>query len=144
MKKTAKKSAKGVTAAQLKKIALSFPGANEKPSYGKPSFFIAKKFFTRLRTEDDSLVVVVDGMDQRDLMLELDPQTYHITDHYKDYPAVLVRMERITPDELQIMLERRWRKIAPKKLLTLDSLAEKTKAPVRGRKVQPKSKKKND
>jgi len=117
MKKPAKKSAKGVTAAELKKIALSFPEANEKPSYGKPGYFIAKKFFTRLRKEDNSLVVVVDGMDQRDMMLELDPATYHITDHYKDYPAVLVRMERITPDELRTMLERRWRKIAPKKLL---------------------------
>jgi hypothetical protein len=117
MKKTAKKSAPGVTAAQLKKIALSFPEANEKPSYGKPSFFVAKKFFTRLRSEDNSLVMVVDGMDQRDMMLELDPRTYHITNHYNDYPAVLVRMERITPDELRAMLERRWRKIAPKKLL---------------------------
>ncbi len=118
MKKTAKKkSAKGVTAAQLKKIALSFPEANEKPSYGKPSYFVAKKFFTRLRAEDNSVVFIVDGMDQRDMMLELDPKTYHITDHYKDYPAVLVRMERISAEELQTMLERRWRKIAPKKLL---------------------------
>ncbi|MEI9931321.1 MAG: MmcQ/YjbR family DNA-binding protein [Rhizomicrobium sp.] len=117
MKKAAKKPAKGVTAAQLKKIALSFPEAHEKPSYGKPSFFVAKKFFTRLRSEDNSLVIVVDGMDQRDMMLELDPKTYHITDHYKDYPAMLVRMERISPEELHAMLERRWRKIAPKKLV---------------------------
>ena len=117
MKKRGRKPAKGVTAAQLKKIALSFPEANEKPSYGKPSFFVAKKFFTRLRVEDNSLVFVVDGMDQRDMMLDLDPATYHITDHYKDYPAVLVRMERVTTDELHTMLERRWRKIAPKKVL---------------------------
>ena len=61
--------------------------------------------------------MIVDGMDSRDMMLELDPKTYHITDHYKDYPAVLVRMERITADELRIMLERRWRAIAPKKLV---------------------------
>jgi hypothetical protein len=115
MKKPAAK--KGVTAAQLKKIALGFPEAHEKPSYGKPSFFIAKKFFTRLRGEDNSIVMVVDGMDSRDMMLELDPKTYHITDHYKDYPAVLVRMERISVDELRIMLERRWRRIAPKKLV---------------------------
>jgi len=43
-----------VTKAQLKKMALSFPGALEKLSYGHPSFFIEKKFFTRLRSEDDS------------------------------------------------------------------------------------------
>jgi hypothetical protein len=119
-----------MTAAQLKKIALSFPLANEKPSYGKPSFFVAKKFFTRLRAEDNSLVFIVDSMDQRDMMLELDPQTYHITDHYRDYPAVLVRMERITAGELQTMLERRFRKIAPKKLLR-DIEAAAAKKPVR-------------
>ncbi len=107
----------GVTAAQLKKIALSFPEANEKPSYGKPAFFIAKKFFTRFRAEDNSIVLVVDSMDTREMMLELDPKTYHITPHYQDYPSVLVRMERISVEELRIMLERRWKQIAPKKLV---------------------------
>jgi hypothetical protein len=121
---TSKSKARGVTPAQLKKIALSFAEAHEKPSYGQPAFFIAKKFFTRLRAQDNSLVMVVDGMDSRDMMLELDPKTYHITDHYKDYPAVLVRMERVTPEEVRIMLERRWRKIAPKKLVK--AMEEKT------------------
>jgi hypothetical protein len=119
MKKAPKKKAtKGVTAAQLKKIALSFPEAIEKSSYGKPAFAVGKKFFTRLRAEDNSIVLVVADMHMRDMMLELDPKTYFITDHYKDYPSVLVRMERITQDELRAMLERRWRKIAPKKLVS--------------------------
>jgi hypothetical protein len=126
------KAKSGVTPAQMKKIALSFPEANEKPSYGRPAYFIAKKFFTRLRAEDNSIVMIVDGIDSRDMMLELDPKTYHITDHYKDYPAVLVRMERITPEELRIMLDRRWRKIAPKKLVK--ALEEKAAAkPARAR-----------
>src|SRR6201995_902798 len=106
-----------VTKAQLRKIALSFPEANEKPSYGRPAYFVAKKFFTRHRAEDDSLVWIVGSIDERDHLLEIDPRTYFITDHYKDYPSVLVRMERITQDELCAMLERRWRKIAPKKLV---------------------------
>jgi hypothetical protein len=112
-----KKPAKGLTAAQFKKIALSFPEAHEKPSYGSPAIFIAKKFFTRLRAQDNSVVFIVADIPTRDMMLELDPKTYFITDHYKDYPSVLVRMERITPDELKLMLERRWRAIAPKKLI---------------------------
>ena len=106
-----------VTKAQLKKIALSFPEANEKPSYGRPAYFVAKKFFTRHRDEDDSLVWIVGSIDERDHLLEIDPKTYFITDHYKDYPSVLVRADRITPDELKLMLERRWRQIAPKKLI---------------------------
>jgi hypothetical protein len=112
-----KPASKGVTAAQFKKTALSFPEAHEKPSYGSPAIFVAKKFFTRLRAQDNSVVFIVADIPTRDMMLELDPKTYHITDHYKDYPAVLVRMERITPDELKRMLERRWRAIAPKKLI---------------------------
>jgi hypothetical protein len=112
-----KTASKGVTAAQFKKIALSFPEAHEKPSYGAPAIFIAKKFFTRLRAQDNSIIFIVADLPTRDMMLELDPKTYHITDHYKDYPAVLVRMERITPDELKLMLKRRWRHIAPKKLI---------------------------
>ncbi|HEX3673254.1 MAG TPA: MmcQ/YjbR family DNA-binding protein [Rhizomicrobium sp.] len=124
---------KGVTAAQLKKIALGFPEAHEKASYGKPAFFVAKKFFTRFRSEDNSIVLVVDGMDTREMMLELDPKTYHITDHYKDYPSVLVRMERISADELHIMLERRWRQIAPKKLVK-EAEAKTPALPVKKRK----------
>jgi hypothetical protein len=106
-----------VTKAQLRKIALSFPEASEKPSYGRPAYFVAKKFFTRHRAEDDSLVWIVGSIDERDHLLEIDPRTYFITDHYKDYPSVLVRMARIDTTMLQKMLDRRWRAIAPKKLL---------------------------
>ena len=103
--------------AQFKKIALSFPEANEKPSYGSPAIFIAKKFFTRLRDQDDSIVWIVGSIDERDHMLEMDPKTYFITEHYRDYPAVLVRTSRIDQTMLKKMLERRWRAIAPKKLI---------------------------
>jgi len=106
-----------ITEARFKKIALSFPEAHEKSSYGNPSIFVAKKFFTRLRADDDSIVLIVDSIDERDMMIEADPKTFHITDHYKDYPSVLVRIAHIDEKTLRGMLERRWRKIAPKKAL---------------------------
>lgn len=114
----AKKSQrKGVTAAELKRIALSFAGVEEGTSYGQPSFLLKKKFFTRLRREDNSIVLVVGSMDERDMLLESDPPTFHITEHYRNYPCVLVRMDKIDTDALRMMLERRWRMMAPKKLL---------------------------
>jgi len=114
-----------ISKAQLRKIALSFAGANEKPSYGKPAYFVVKKFFTRLREEDDSIVWIVGSIDERDHLIEMDPKTYFITEHYRDYPAVLVRTSRINETMLKKMLERRWRAIAPKKMLRdkPDSLA---------------------
>jgi hypothetical protein len=106
-----------ISKADLRRIALSFPEANEKPSYGKPSYFIAKKFFTRLRDEDASIVWIVGSIDERDHLLEMDPKTYFITEHYRDYPSVLVRIARIDKTMLRKMLERRFRAIAPKKVL---------------------------
>jgi hypothetical protein len=116
MKPRAKKPKAGASAADLKRIALSFPGVTEGTSYGNPSFLMLKKFFTRLRDEDNSIVLVVDSMDERDMLLESDPSTFHITDHYKNYPAVLASMEKIDAEQLRAMLERRWKKMAPKKM----------------------------
>lgn len=112
----AKTKAGGVTAAQLRKMALSFPGVEEGSSYGQPSFLFRKKFFTRLRKEDNSVVLIVDSMDERDMLLESDPATFFITEHYRNYPSVLVRLERVDGKVLQGMLERRWRMLAPKKM----------------------------
>ena len=103
--------------AQVKKIVLSFPGANESTSYGYPSFKIEKKFFTRLRAEDNSLVLIVGSIDERDMLLEAEPKLFHITDHYRDYPTVLARLEKLDAKTLRGFLERRWRQIAPKKLV---------------------------
>lgn len=132
-----------LTKAQLRKIALSFPEANEKPSYGKPSFFIAKKFFTRHRAEDDSIVLIVDSIDERDMMMEADPKTFFITDHYKDYPSVLARMERVDAKTVEGLLARRWRKIAPKKLVkALEGGAASAIAKKKPAKKRPAEKKK--
>jgi hypothetical protein len=105
-----------LTKAQIKKIVLSFPGAVEKPSYGKPAYLIEKKFFTRLRAEDDSLVLFVGSIDERDMLIEAEPALFHITDHYKNYPTVLARAAKLDAKTLRGMLERRWKDIAPKKL----------------------------
>ena len=106
-----------VTKAQLKKIALSFPLAVEAISYGKPSFHVGKKFFTRLRDEDNSIVIIVGSMDERDMLLESDRKLFHITDHYKDWPTVLLRLDIADSAMVRGFLERRWRAIAPKKLV---------------------------
>ncbi len=105
-----------LTKAQMKKIVMSFPGANESTSYGYPSFKIEKKFFTRLRAEDNSLVLFVSSIDERDMLLEAEPKLFHLTAHYRDYAIVLARMEHLDAKTLRAMLERHWRQIASKRL----------------------------
>ena len=104
-----------MTEDEVKAMVMSFPGVEEGVSYGRPAFMVNKKFFTRLRAEDASLVLLDVSQDEREMLMEAEPATFHTTPHYKDYPAVLARIASLHPGSLRNFLERRWKKIAPKK-----------------------------
>ena len=106
-----------VSKAQFEKIALSFEGVEKGSSYGKPSFLLFKKFFTRLREEDSSAVLFVSSIDEREMLMDVEPEVFHVTAHYKDYPMVLARLAKIDANTLKGMLRRRWAAIAPKRLV---------------------------
>jgi hypothetical protein len=95
-------------------IAKALPGVEEGLSYGTPGLKVRGKFLTRLRLEDDSLVFLEVGFDERELLLEADPQTFHLTPHYEPYPAILARLSHLDEATVRRFLERRWRKVAPK------------------------------
>lgn len=98
-------------------IALSYPLVEEGTSYGTPGLKVKGKFLTRLRPEDNSVVLVDVGFDEREMLMEAEPANFHITPHYKDYPSVLARLETVDPGSLRNLLERRWRKVAPKRVV---------------------------
>jgi hypothetical protein len=106
-----------MTRDEARALILSFPEATDAVSYGQPSFHVAGKFFTWFRPElDDSVVVHLDSLDERELLMEMDPTTFHFTDHYRDHPIVLARLATVDPRWLAAMLAGRWRKVAPKRL----------------------------
>ncbi|MCW2905145.1 MAG: hypothetical protein JWP86_142 [Phenylobacterium sp.] len=106
-----------MTLEEMEAIVMAFPGAEKGMSYGRPSYQVNGKFFTRLRREDDSLVLMEVSFDEREMLMEAEPATFHFTAHYKDYPAVLARMASLHPGSFKNFLDRRWRKIAPKKVV---------------------------
>jgi hypothetical protein len=103
-----------MTVDEMEAVVMSFPGAEKGVSYGQPSFKVNGKFFTRLRREDASLVLLEVSFDEREMLMEAEPETFHFTPHYKDYPSVLARIATLHPGSLSAFLDRRWRKIAPK------------------------------
>jgi hypothetical protein len=106
-----------MTRDEVEALILSFPEVARSTSYGEPSFKVAGKFFTWLRPKlDDSVVVHLNSLDERELLIEMDPETFHFTDHYRDWPIVLARIASVDPVWLRTMLGRRWRHAAPKKL----------------------------
>lgn len=106
-----------MTPDEMKAIVLAFPGVEEGVSYGRPSFKLNGKFFTRLRGEDESLVLMEVSYDEREMLMEAEPGTFHLTPHYKDYPCVLARIADLHPGSLRNFLERRFRKVAKKSVV---------------------------
>ncbi len=102
----------------VRRIMASLPGTVETTSYGTPSFKLGTKFLTRLKEDGVSLVVRV-GMDEREMLMEADPETFYITEHYRPYPAMLVRLDRVEEATLRRLLQQHWRSVAPKKFLKL-------------------------
>lgn len=106
----------GVTSAGVRKIALSLPGVSEGTSFGTPGFKIGKKFLSRLKENGQDLVVRI-GMDERELLMEMRPDTFYITDHYRGYPAMLVRLKSVDAATLRRLLVQSWRERAPARLV---------------------------
>jgi len=106
-----------LTAAEARRIALSFPGTLEKMSYGTPAIFIGKQLFVRIGTrEPDTLMLGASSFEARDLLIQSDPATFFVTEHFRSYKGLLARLKTLDRKTLRALLERRWREIAPKKL----------------------------
>ena len=115
--RAAKPSAKTkpVTFEIVRQIAQTLPGAEESTSYGTPAFKVKGKLFARQHQDGESLVVGVD-FDEREEMMNAAPEKFYITDHYLNYPWMLVRMSTVRPDELRDLLIGSRRRAAPKHL----------------------------
>jgi hypothetical protein len=112
-----------VTFAVARRLALALPGVAEGTSYGTRAFRIAGRYFFRLREDGDSLAVKID-FDTRDALLQANPRAFFITDHYRGWPAICVRLSTVQRPELKALLEESWRYIAPKRLAASRSQKE--------------------
>lgn len=105
-----------VTAETARRLLLALPGVEEGPCYGTAGFRVRKKFLARLRDNDEVLVVKC-GFDERDFRMQADPDTFFTTDHYRGYPTVLVRLADADESDLRDLLVHAWRLAAPKRLV---------------------------
>ena len=125
------------TLATVRRLALALPGVEEGTSYGTPGFRVGGKFMARM-WEDGAVLVVKCGDTERDLRMRADPETFFITEHYRGYPTVLVRLARVTPADLRDVLHEAWRRLAPKRVVAAydeekTSPSPAARAPRRGR-----------
>ena len=107
-----------VTYDLVRKLALALPGVEGTTAYGSPAFKVRGAIMagkpTNKHAEPDSLGIIID-FDQRDALIAEAPETYYITDHYKNYPSVLVRLSQIHRDQLRDLLTAAHRYVSSKK-----------------------------
>jgi hypothetical protein len=107
-----------VTFELVRKLGLALPDVEEGAAYGSPALRARGKLLACIpankSAEPGSLAVRID-FEQRAGLLAEAPETYYLTDHYRDYPAVLVRLSRIREDELRDLLQASWRFVSARK-----------------------------
>lgn len=97
-------------------LARALPDVELSTSYGTPALKVRGKMFVRLKEDGATIVLRTDSF-ERDHLLARQPATFFITDHYRDYPLVLVRLGKVRTKQLGELLEDAWRRVAPKALI---------------------------
>lgn len=106
--KTVKQRRSETSFDEVVEIARLMPDVEEVASPRGRAFKIRKKLLAcqavHKSAEPNSLVVRV-GFDEREVLLAAEPDVYYLTDHYRGYPAILVRLSKVRRKALTQLLE---------------------------------------
>jgi hypothetical protein len=103
---------------EVRRIALSWPEVEDGTSYGTPALKVRKKLLARLKEDGDSLVMPGVPHDEREMLVDRRPELFYFTDHYRDYPIVLIRLSKAKRADIEPLLRRQWRAQASKKAVS--------------------------
>ena len=101
----------------LCKLASKLPGVEQSTAYGTPALKVKGRMLGRLRSEAEGAFAIRCDFLDRQILLQAHPEAFFVTDHYQNYPMVLVRLDQVGCRELKDLLERAWRMVAPATLL---------------------------
>ena len=114
----------------VRRLALALPETDEHESRGLAQWRVRKKGFVwerPLRQADlralgdsaptgDILGAWVEHLVAKEALLADDPAVFFTTPHFDGYPAVLIRLEEITVEDLEEVVVEAWLARAPKRL----------------------------
>lgn len=106
---------RGTTWQALLDWAADLPGVEQGICYGTPALYVRKRILARLREDGETVAIKIDFFD-RDVLLEADPVAFFLTDHYRPYPMVVMRLTKARPTVARGLLEQAWQRAAPKRL----------------------------
>lgn len=116
----------------MRRIALSLPGSSEElSSRGNRAWLVQGKFFVWERPLNKSdlaalgskaptgalLGVRTADLEMKDVLLASDPKVFFTIPHFNGYPAVLIRLPKITVKQLKDVVTEAWLARAPKRVV---------------------------
>ena len=114
----------------VRRIALALPETSERVSRDLPQWLVKGKLFVwdrPLRKADYQalgdaapdgpiLGARVEHLGAKEALLADDPAVFFTTPHFDGYPAILVRLEPISVEDLEELVTEAWLAAAPKRL----------------------------
>ncbi len=88
--------------------ALALPGVERGTTYGKPAVKMRGKMIAATTAPDPGSFVLAVAREEKEVLIETDPDTFWETDHYRGWPAVLVRYGSEAGDRIATLLARAW------------------------------------
>lgn len=108
---------------RLRRLCLALPEATEKLSHGEPTFFVRKKVFAMFANNhhnDGHIAVWIPApAGAQATLIHTWPGTFFRPPYVGAKGWVGIELERINDDDLAAHLLEAWRRIAPKKLTSL-------------------------
>jgi hypothetical protein len=106
-----------VTAREFRKLALSFPEAEERAHMGHPDFRVANKIFATLGPDEAWGMVKLEP-EQQEALLAARPEVFEpAAGAWGRGGATIVRLQAADKATVREALEAAWRNTAPKRLL---------------------------
>ena len=88
-------------------FGLSLPDTELGTSYGRPAVKVNGKAFLYPGREAGSFAIAA-PLHEKELLMETDPATFWESDHYRGWPAVLVRYESEERERIRTVIARAW------------------------------------
>lgn len=97
-------------------LGLGLPGVEQTTSWGQPTLKAHGKLWVWWSPHEDAPVFKL-SREEREVLIEAEPETFFVTAHYRPHALVLVRPGRLDLDWARNNLLRVWRAQAPKRFL---------------------------
>ena len=97
-------------------LELKLPNVIEATSWGNPCLKAHGKLWAWWSPSEDAPVFKM-PREEREFLIEADPETFFVTDHYRSHNLVLVHPASLDPEWAKAHLVRSWRELAPKRVL---------------------------